>query len=107
MTFATSNQLGLFDAAEQLAKSERGREALSALLKFADEQAVGLDALNQAAVIALLQWVWSARTGAALKTMREALLRRNGPVAADDARDAAINESEMWGPAGRPNWRGR
>ena len=63
----------LHDAAQQLACSHRGRAAMTGLLAWMDQFALGLDAANQSAVLTLLEGAWCGFAGTARDVMREAL----------------------------------
>ena len=57
----------------QLRRSGRGVNAISAILRWLEDDGLGLDAANQDAVITLLQCAWGPKTGTTLDAMREAI----------------------------------
>lgn len=59
-------------ATARLCQSERGQEALKALLAMLDDGAISLDHPNQLALIALMMAAF-ARPGTTLNAMRDAL----------------------------------
>ena len=59
-------------AVDQLAKSERGRNAIRRLLDWLDADGLALDAPNQRAAITLLLAAWGPFPGTARDLMREA-----------------------------------
>lgn len=63
----------LFAAAQQLAKSQRGRDALRRMLDWLDATGLGLDADNKAACLTLLDAAWGKYPMSARDAMREAL----------------------------------
>lgn len=72
----TSERIDLADlvvAADTLSKSNRGRQALSALLEWLDDGGCCLDGQNKEAVLILLRGAFGEFTGSARHVMREAL----------------------------------
>jgi hypothetical protein len=69
----TAADVRLGEAARQLAKSEKGRQALRAVLDWLDADGCSLDAVNQEAVFVLLAGAWGGFAGTARDAMREAL----------------------------------
>ena len=67
------DEASLQAAGQQLNRSGRGRSAMRLLLIFLDDCGVGLDALNQSAILTLLLGTWGAHTMTARDLMREAL----------------------------------
>lgn len=61
-------------AAEQLAKSHVGRNALRAVLAWLDADGLSLDQMNQEAVFALLGGCWGPFAGSGRDAMRNALM---------------------------------
>ena len=61
------------EAAAQLAKSSKGRNALSAVLGWLDADGLSLDELNQEAVFTLLSGAWGPFAGSARDAMRDVL----------------------------------
>jgi hypothetical protein len=60
-------------AARQLAKTERGREAMKRFVALLSEGEFDLDLLDQRAFLALLGGVWNGRTREVRATMTQAL----------------------------------
>lgn len=60
------------EAIDHLASSERGREALRRLLAWLDDGGIGLDAVNQTAVLMVLVSAWR-KPGSTRDLMRDAL----------------------------------
>jgi hypothetical protein len=60
-------------AARQLARSERGRAALSRLLTLLEGEDMNLDLLNQRAFLALLGGAWTGQVAGACDSIRAAL----------------------------------
>lgn len=61
-------------AAQHLAKTERGREAMRVLLDWWDRgTGLGLDAVNQDCVLTLITAAWGPLPGSARDAMRDAL----------------------------------
>ena len=65
-------------AARQLAKSERGRQALQRLAELIDADALHLDFLDQRAFLALLGGVWTGQAGPVREAVRAAESARAG-----------------------------
>lgn len=61
-------------AAESLAMSDRGREALRSMLEWMDQTGVlGLDARGKASCLVLIQAAFTSSPGSARDAMRDAL----------------------------------
>jgi hypothetical protein len=60
-------------AAEHLVKSTKGRHALQALLRWLNDDGLGLDLTNQEAVLTLLDGAWGPFAGTARDAMHDAL----------------------------------
>jgi hypothetical protein len=60
------------EAIDQLSRSGRGLHAMQVLLNWLDDDGVGLDELNQVAVVALLRAVWQ-RPGSTRDLIRDAI----------------------------------
>lgn len=80
------------EAVKQLSRSRRGRNALRMLLALLDDGGISLDALNQFALLTLLQDAW-AKPGSTRDLMREALepTREEEPVPSLPGGRADIN----------------
>jgi len=63
----------LIDAAQHLAKSAKGRDALRAILKWLDDSGIGLDHENKKAVFTLMFGAFGKFPGTARDAMRDAL----------------------------------
>lgn len=61
------------EAADQLAQSHRGRNALTKLLDWLEDDGLGLDASNQAAIYVVLQAAWGKYSGTTREIMRDAI----------------------------------
>ena len=61
------------DCIAQLSRSGRGVNAIVGILRWLEDDGLGLDAANQDAVIALLRCTWGPKTGTTLDAMREAI----------------------------------
>ena len=61
------------DAVRHLARTSRGRNALKRLLEWLDDDGLGLDMVNQEAVLTLLDGAWGKYPGTARDAMRAAL----------------------------------
>lgn len=73
---AIATQQDLTEAAEQLARSERGRDALRRLRDWMEEgEVLGLDQNNQDAVLTLLCGAWDGLPGSAREAIHDALRR--------------------------------
>ena len=70
---ATATPTDLTAAANQLANSRVGRNALRTVLDWLDADGLSLDGDNQAALLTLLDGAWGAYAGTARDAMREAL----------------------------------
>lgn len=71
---AVSTQQDLTEAAQQLARSHRGRDALRRLREWMEEgEVLGLDQDNQDAVLTLLCGAWDGLPGSAREVIRDAL----------------------------------
>ena len=68
-------------AARQLAKTERGREAMKRFVALLNEGEFDLDLLDQRAFLALLGGVWNGRTAEVRATMAQALADADSPAA--------------------------
>lgn len=63
----------LFNAARNLARTERGRNAMTRLLAWLDDDGLGLDIVNKESVLTLLNGAFNQYPGTARDAMREAL----------------------------------
>lgn len=63
----------LTEAAQQLAKSDNGRQALRAILIWLEGAGLSLDQTNQDACLTLLIAAWTDCPGTARQSMRKAL----------------------------------
>lgn len=61
----------LQSAAQALARTDRGRNAMLHLLAWLDDDGLGLDSQGQEAVITLLAGAWGRYAGTARDVMRE------------------------------------
>jgi hypothetical protein len=60
-------------AAEHLAKSDKGRDALCRLVDWLENSGLSLDETNQGCVVTLLQTAWGGMAGTTREAMHEAL----------------------------------
>lgn len=60
-------------AAQHLAKSDRGRDALRHVLEWLEASGLSLDERNQRAILTLLESAWGGWAGTARDAMHEAL----------------------------------
>jgi hypothetical protein len=63
----------LHAAAQQLAKSDKGRDALRRVLDWLEASGLSLDGQNQQAILLLLEWAWEGKAGTVREVMHEAL----------------------------------
>jgi hypothetical protein len=63
----------LYAAAQHLAKSEKGRDALRRVLDWLENSGLSLDGNNQQAILLLLEWAWEGKAGTVREAMHEAL----------------------------------
>lgn len=63
----------ILEAAQQLARSEKGRNALTVLQAWFDADGCALDASNQACVRTLLDGAWGSLPGTTREFIHEAL----------------------------------
>jgi hypothetical protein len=73
MTTETLTIDDMTEAAQHLAKTQRGRNAMKVLLKWLDDDGLGLSDDNQIAVLQLLEGAWGPFAGSARDAMRGAL----------------------------------
>lgn len=73
MQTQTLTQADMIEAAQQLAKSDKGRNALTALLDWLNADGLGLDAFNKRAVFTLLNGAFGPFPGGAREAMEDAL----------------------------------
>ncbi len=64
----------MYDCADHLSKSDKGREALRAILAWLDAGGCSLDIDNQNAVLTLLSGAFGRFPGSSRDAMREALV---------------------------------
>lgn len=60
-------------AAQQLAKSDKGRDALRRVLEWLEAGGLSLDGQNQQAILLLLEHAWGGKAGTVRDVMHEAL----------------------------------
>jgi hypothetical protein len=65
----------LTNAVRQLSRSDKGRDALRAMLNWMNDTGLSLDQENQLAVITLLWGAWGSYPGTTRELMTEALER--------------------------------
>jgi predicted component of type VI protein secretion system len=63
----------LLKAARQLARTDRGRNAMRRLLEWLDDDGLALDAPNKEAILTLLAGAWGSYAMTARDEMRDAL----------------------------------
>jgi len=60
-------------AAQQLVKSDKGRDAMRRVLDWLENSGLGLDVHNQVAILTLLAGAWGSYAGTTREIMHEAL----------------------------------
>jgi hypothetical protein len=64
---------GLRRAAQHLAKTDKGRDALRRVVDWLEASALSLDDMNKTAILLLLEGAWEGMAGTARELMHEAL----------------------------------
>lgn len=72
------NESTLREAAEHLAKSDKGRDALRRVLDWLENSGLSLDSVNQDAILLLLDAAWNGWAGSAREVMHDALATPGG-----------------------------